>query len=445
MTFYQHSLDQLPVRHDAKGAELPPTATEVNRVLASLQKRLSAGEGRAGTTEQLGRLSLPELQFQPVNANSEVPLAHLGLAYYQNGELWAHERVPANSPLGVYQKVAIVQGVEQDGVFVGKASRFNFTEYLDATLDLANDRVNVSLDTSTFDARYVNVTGDTMSGNLIVGAAPDTITLETTNGRFLSTSDNAFQPFCAITNTNADANSAFLAIRKFSASPAVDDMVGAVRFTGRQADLTEKIMAQIEATSPVVTNSAAQGKLFLRTYTNDVASLGLHLVPGVTTVPTGIRLDAPATEVRVHRAEDTTVNTGAATVIPFNVEDHDTFGFHDNATNNSRLTVPTGYAGYYHVTGEVTWDNTTTAASFRTLTLERNAAGTSGAGTTFAARRIMANTDNVDFAQGISGTIYLAEGDYVEMFAATGENTNVMTVDRYYDSPTLEMFRVGTL
>lgn len=46
----------------------------------------------------------------------------------------------------------------------------------------------------------------------------------------------------------------------------------------------------------------------------------------------------------------TTFGTGSYSAIPFAGEDFDTDGFHDNVTNNSRLTVPTGLGGKYHVT-----------------------------------------------------------------------------------------------
>lgn len=39
--------------------------------------------------------------------------------------------------------------------------------------------------------------------------------------------------------------------------------------------------------------------------------------------------------------------TGADSEITFDGEDHDPFGFHDNVTNNARLTVPSGLDGVY--------------------------------------------------------------------------------------------------
>jgi hypothetical protein len=41
------------------------------------------------------------------------------------------------------------------------------------------------------------------------------------------------------------------------------------------------------------------------------------------------------------------INNATETKVPFNSEAFDTNGFHDNATNNTRLTIPTGLGGKY--------------------------------------------------------------------------------------------------
>jgi hypothetical protein len=47
------------------------------------------------------------------------------------------------------------------------------------------------------------------------------------------------------------------------------------------------------------------------------------------------------------------------TTVPFNAESFDTNAFHDNATNNSRITVPAGKAGYYMFTASGQYNNNT--------------------------------------------------------------------------------------
>jgi hypothetical protein len=46
--------------------------------------------------------------------------------------------------------------------------------------------------------------------------------------------------------------------------------------------------------------------------------------------------------------------------LTWNQESFDTDNFHDNATNNDRITIPTGLGGYYLVTATILWENNTT-------------------------------------------------------------------------------------
>jgi len=58
----------------------------------------------------------------------------------------------------------------------------------------------------------------------------------------------------------------------------------------------------------------------------------------------------------VYRAtSDQSVSSATLTAIEFNAESYDTDSYHDNATNNSRLTVPTN--GKYRVEGAVTLES----------------------------------------------------------------------------------------
>lgn len=42
-----------------------------------------------------------------------------------------------------------------------------------------------------------------------------------------------------------------------------------------------------------------------------------------------------------------TINSGASTAVTFDSEEYDTSAFHSTSANTSRMTVPTGLAGYY--------------------------------------------------------------------------------------------------
>lgn len=55
----------------------------------------------------------------------------------------------------------------------------------------------------------------------------------------------------------------------------------------------------------------------------------------------------------------TAYTTGASNPIPFGGENYDTDGFHDNTTNNSRITIPTGLGGTYMLEAHVMIDYST--------------------------------------------------------------------------------------
>ena len=147
--------------------------------------------------------------------------------------------------------------------------------------------------------------------------------------------------------------------------------------------------------------------------------------------------------VRAYNNADITVNTGASTLITLNSENYDTGGFHSTSSNTSRLTVPTGFGGYYQVIGHVRFAATATT-TWRQIRLERNSAGTPTTANLFALVTAHSSTNIVTDVE-CSATVLLSAGDYVELFASTGENTTATYLDIYYDSPSLEMFRVGTV
>lgn len=56
------------------------------------------------------------------------------------------------------------------------------------------------------------------------------------------------------------------------------------------------------------------------------------------------------------------INSGTWTAQNYGAELWDTNTFHDNTTNNSRITIPSGKAGKYLFTGSVAWSSTATAS-----------------------------------------------------------------------------------
>lgn len=119
--------------------------------------------------------------------------------------------------------------------------------------------------------------------------------------------------------------------------------------------------------------------------------------------------------VRVYLTADQSIATATNVTLPFAGETFDT-GFHDNVTNNSRLTVPVGQAGKYWVAARVNW--TPSSAD----KVETNLKINGGVAAHFSMQNGNAATP------GINYDIYdLAEGDYVECVVKQGSG-GTMTV-----------------
>src|SRR5687768_14942813 len=56
---------------------------------------------------------------------------------------------------------------------------------------------------------------------------------------------------------------------------------------------------------------------------------------------------------KAYRAGTQTLATATATAVNLATEEYDSDAFHDNATNNTRFTVPSGKAGKYALKGKV--------------------------------------------------------------------------------------------
>lgn len=110
---------------------------------------------------------------------------------------------------------------------------------------------------------------------------------------------------------------------------------------------------------------------------------------------------------RIKRATDQSINDSSWTAIQFDVEDYDSNAFHDNSTNNTRITIPAGKAGYYSLKGRVQWDVNGSGnryISFRKggSTYLETVAGYAWLATSY-------------FQQFFTIDVQLAEGEYIEL------------------------------
>ena len=113
-----------------------------------------------------------------------------------------------------------------------------------------------------------------------------------------------------------------------------------------------------------------------------------------------------------------TISNNTQTAIAWTVEVFDTNSFHDNSTNNTRLTIPTGKTGYYLINARHEWDGNTSGE--RGLWVKKN-------GTTTVATADFHNAASTGPFMKVTGVQYLSAGDYIEMicYQTSGANRTI--------------------
>jgi hypothetical protein len=108
---------------------------------------------------------------------------------------------------------------------------------------------------------------------------------------------------------------------------------------------------------------------------------------------------------RVTNSIDQSIPNATRTVVTFDTETFDTDGFHSTSTNTGRMTIPSGKAGKYLVTGNVTFATNSTGA--REVYLFKNGS--------FYSQVFAVATSAGSSGNAIPDLVNLAVGDYVEL------------------------------
>jgi hypothetical protein len=148
---------------------------------------------------------------------------------------------------------------------------------------------------------------------------------------------------------------------------------------------------------------------------NSAAATGLEW--GSAT-PTGVGCS-------LYRATDQAVSNATETGISWNTELYDTNSFHDNSTNPTRMTIPTGYGGKYLLTASIAYDNN--AVGQRVAYIHVN--------NTLAFLSAIANVSaTIDAYNTFSYAMNLSAGDYVEtrVYQDSGGSLNILGGVQYY-------------
>jgi hypothetical protein len=128
---------------------------------------------------------------------------------------------------------------------------------------------------------------------------------------------------------------------------------------------------------------------------------------------TGLKWAAPASGVTysgvaVKKTAAQSIANATFTAATWNSEDYDTDGYHDNSTNNSRITIPSGKSGYFLLSGTLNFD--ANATGNRGCELRKNGSGVNYV--YFLAPTTAANEPAIPFSFVINATA----ADYLELF-----------------------------
>jgi len=191
---------------------------------------------------------------------------------------------------------------------------------------------------------------------------------------------------------------------------------GNLYFTSTSASIFFDIVQSSGMTNPMTTT----GDTIYSSSGSTPARLGIGSTGQVLTVAAGIPSWAtPASGstfsgASVYFSSTLTLTANTEVVIGFNNENYDTNTYHDNSTNNSRLTVPS--TGYYLVSGYYISNQT---GNRRMVYIKKN-------GTTLTQYTAFAGTGITECTSVAEGVYYATAGDYFQLVAYS-ENTTPAT------------------
>jgi hypothetical protein len=120
--------------------------------------------------------------------------------------------------------------------------------------------------------------------------------------------------------------------------------------------------------------------------------------------------------VSVYDSSNQAISSGVTTALTFNLEYFDTNGYHSTSTNTSRLTVPTGKAGYYLITAQGTYN--LNGSGQRDIVFYKN-------GSYLRYSSSVAGNSSVYIGNEMTVVYYLAEADYIELFTYQNSGTSL--------------------
>ena len=139
--------------------------------------------------------------------------------------------------------------------------------------------------------------------------------------------------------------------------------------TSGTVTVTNSMATAIDAKGDLVAGTGADAFSRLAVGTNN------YVLTADSAQATGLKWASPSAAAfagcSVSNSTNTSLSNNTNTAMPFNTEQFDTDSFHDTATNNTRVTIPAGKAGYYQINAYVNFNANATGT--REVYLYKNA------------------------------------------------------------------------
>jgi len=129
----------------------------------------------------------------------------------------------------------------------------------------------------------------------------------------------------------------------------------------------------------------------------------------------------------VYNDADIDPATSSWVTLTFNSERSDDNGLHSTVSNASRITVPTGGGGVYHISTGVNFDLSTIASGFGVIGLRVLLNGT----TVLRQIQHVNNQGALDFTLALSFDYTFSAADYIEVQVYTNEDVNITASGNY--------------